>query len=46
MTAAIAQFTDIHTRAQADMLLPVEAFDTVFGILKKIGSFFGRTLTH
>ena len=34
--AAIAQLTNVHTWAQADMLLPVQAFNTVFCIIKQV----------
>ncbi len=33
-TAAITQFTDIHTRPEADMFAPVETPDGIFCIFK------------
>ena len=35
---AVAEFPDIHTGAEANVLLPVKGFDTVFGV------FFGHGL--
>src|SRR5690606_4380307 len=32
LSASVSQFTDVHPGTKADMLPPIERFDTVFGV--------------